>query len=334
MVSIHDVARAAGCSIATVSCSLNNTGRVRPETRARVLEVCRRMGYTPNAKGRQLRLQRTETIGLLFYPSCARLFRNVFYTEIMEGFEEALIAHRQHLLLGSFELQAGAGASPAFISQGRVDGLVVLGGMPKSAIDLLAGLGVPLLLLDTDADHLKADSVTSDGQAAGVAVVDLLVARGHRRIVMLDYEREDFNAAQRAAGFRAGLKKHRLPVADALLVAADVDLLYPMLRKRLRGDQPPTAVFAVNDTLARWIVERLEADGLRVPQDVSIVGFNDDDHSRDREPQLTTVAVDKHALGRLGVETILARIADGAAPPVKTRTAIRIVERASVRALA
>ena len=109
--NIKDVAREADCSIATVSLVLNDRGRIGKATRARVRQACKKLGYYPRAAGRNLRRRRSETIGILFYPSCSHIFRNVFYSKIMEGLEEELTDANQNLteaLLAAQILEPGA----------------------------------------------------------------------------------------------------------------------------------------------------------------------------------------------------------------------------------
>ncbi len=320
MISIHDIARAARCSISTVSCAINGKGRVNAQTRARILAACSALGYAPNAAGRHLRLQRTETVGLLLYPTCASEFRNSFAAEVIEGLEDLLIAANYHLLLGGYQPQVGPGAVPQFIGQGRVDGVVLLGKYPAGILTALETLPLPLLLLDSE--HGQAiDSLTTDGYAAGVEAVRHLAGLGHRRIAMLAYGHDFPNPRQRRLGFLAGLQAHGLEAGERALVTAfsDQDQGYRLLRARLAEEDAPSALFCENDPLALDLIARLAVDGVRVPQQLSVVGFNDDEAARTSSPPLTTFHVDKPGLGRRGADMILARIADPQLPVARVR---------------
>ncbi len=310
MVSIYDIAQAAQCSIATVSCAINGKGRVSASTRKRILAACRTLGYAPNAAGRHLRLQRTETVGLLLYPTCASEFRNSFAAEVIEGLEDRLIAANYHLLLGGYRPQIASGTIPQFIGQGRVDGVVLLGKYPSTIIAELQLLPLPLLILDSEVTGLAIDSITTDGFAAGRAVVDRLVAHGHRRICMLAYDHDFHNPRMRRLGFLDGMQAHGLwPVQQSLITAFQHDAEgYRLLAHRLSGSEAPTAVFCENDHLALDLLSRLRADGVSVPGSLSLVGFNDDDGCAQAQPPLTTCHIDKKAIGRLGAEMILERI--------------------------
>ena len=183
-VSIHEVARRSGCSIATVSNVLNDKGRVGTEQRAAVLAAVKALHYVPDMSGRNLRLGRTESVGLLFYPSCARLFRNPFYAEVMEGLEEEFTKKHYNLLLAGYGISEMYSESPARFLQGRVDAIVLLGGFPFHHIEQLSHHPKPLVLLDTDAGELALDSVVSDGFNASRAIVAHLAELGHTRLLM------------------------------------------------------------------------------------------------------------------------------------------------------
>jgi len=149
--------------------------------------------------GRSLRIRRTETLGLLFYPSCAQVFRNPFYAEVMEGLEETLLKAGYHLLLAGYEASLRSSEVPAFLQRGKVDGMILLGGFPSKIIHQFCGMNTPLVLLDSNVDW-PVDTVVSDGFSAEVKIVDYLVENGHREIVKLAYEMEDYNIDLRIKG--------------------------------------------------------------------------------------------------------------------------------------
>ena len=334
-ISITDVARECGCSIATVSLVLNSRGKISPKTKNRVMRAVARMGYVPNIAGRSLRSHRTNTIGLFFYPSCGQLFRNVFYAEVMEGLEQRLVEARYDLLLSSSDFGQEDNRSISLISQRRVDAAIMLGAFPFDQIERLAKLRTPSLLLDSNLDELPIDSVTTDGLKGGRMVVDHLHSHGHRRIVMLAYQREDYNIDMRIKGFLAGMEAHNLPTKDAVIrgIAANAQG-FPLLLRRLNAANAPTAVVCVNDTMAVYMMQHVKDAGFRVPEQISFVGYDDDILAREALPRLTTVAVDKPNLGRIGADVILRRIGDPELPVTKTRLPVQLIERDSVGVVA
>jgi LacI family transcriptional regulator len=333
-VSITDVARECGCSIATVSMVLNGRGKISAATQKRVVKVAARMGYVPNPAGRSLRSHRTNTIGLFFYPSCSQLFRNVFYAEIMEALEQRLGSAGYDLLLSGSDFSKQDARSVSLITQHRVDAAIMLGAFPFRQIEQLSKVGVPFLLLDSNLDELPIDSVTTDGFSAGRMVVDHLHAQGHRRIVMLAYALDDYNIDVRTQGFLKGMKLHGLSTRGALIRNFDQnDKGIVTLLKRLRAPNPPTAVVCVNDTMAAYMMSRVREAGFSVPDQVSFVGYDDDIYARESLPPLTTVAVNKADIGHSGAECLLRRLKEPSAPVAKIRLPVTLIERASVAAL-
>ncbi|HEY8966208.1 MAG TPA: LacI family DNA-binding transcriptional regulator [Candidatus Methylacidiphilales bacterium] len=331
-ILIHEVAKRAGCSIATVSNVLNNKGRVGEKTRQQVLRSVKALGYKTNAAGRNLRTRKTETLGLFFYPSCAKIFLNPFYAEVMEGLEEGLMKANYHLLLAGGQVSEEKFDTPDVLRQGKVDGMILLGRFPEKIIRDFTEENMPLLLLDSNAEW-PADSVVSDGFSGEIDVVSHLVSKGHRRLVMLAYDWDDYNIDLRVQGFLAGLSRHGIEGGEKNLIRSAIldEPLYAQLKKRLEGPNPPTALVAVNDTMARKMIGWLRADGYRIPEQLSVVGFDDDVMSGfDPDPPLSTVRIDKKQLGRVGAELILKRIADPKAPVSKLRLPVEFIPRKSV----
>jgi LacI family transcriptional regulator len=331
ITSIKEIARLAGCSIATVSNTLNNKGRISQEVRERVLQICQKHGYLPNSAGRNLRRRMMETVGLLYYPSCSAIFRNIFYAEVMEALESSMENEGFDLLLSGFDSSFANGEPPRFIRQGKVDGIILLGGYPREIIRKLLNFPLPLLHLDSYREQIKIDYVTTDGFRASQMIVDHLVGLGHRRIVFMAHAHEDTNADQREAGFVAAVARHQLPatLSTSIRDFYHTEDGYERLKPRLMSKRPPTAVVCVNDTLAVELLEKIKADGLSVPRDVTIFGYNDDEHSRTSAPAISTVRVDKASLGKVGAETIIGRIKNPDKPVSSTLLPVELVHRDS-----
>jgi LacI family transcriptional regulator len=329
-ISIFEVAKKAQCSIATVSNVLNNKGRTGAKMRKVVLRAVQELGYQVSSAGRSLRKQRSEILGMLFYPSCAQIFKNPFYAEIMEGLEESLTLKGYHLLLAGYQVASAHSEVPDFLMQGKVDGMIMLGRFPNQVIQTFCKVSSPLLLLDSNSEW-PLDSAISDGFSAEMNVVNYLKAQGHRNIVMLAYQQEDYNIDLRIQGFLAGLSMCGLGTEAAVIREwISHDDIYRALSERLKGANPPTAVVTVNDKLAMVMVERMRADGIKVPERVSIVGYDDDVVMLDNRPFLTTVRVDKRKLGQVGAELILKRIETPDTPVMKLRLPTEFVVRESV----
>ena len=324
----------AQCSIATVSNVLNNKGRVGEQTRITVLETVKKLGYRTNSVGRNLRRRQTEILGLLFYPSCAQVFRNPFYAEVMEGLEEGLLSSGYHLLLAGYEASVRESNLPEFLQRGKVDGLILLGRFPSDVIRRFSKMDKPLLLLDSNFEG-PVDSVVSDGFSAELQAVDHLAKCGHREILMLAYDHEDYNIDQRVQGFVAGLERNGLKggASNVIRSAVSHQEIFRLLKERLNSKTPCTAIITVNDTMALAMMEALAEDGIRVPETVSILGYDDDAGSAASNPPLSTIRVNKKQLGQMGAELILKRVAEPNRPVTKLALPTELVSRGSVARL-
>lgn len=310
-ISMLSVAQEARCSIATVSNVLNNKGRVGSKKREIVQNAIRTLGYQTHCAGRNLRMRRSEMVGLLFYPHCAQFFKNPFYAEIMEGLEEGLTRAGYHLLLADRQASVINSPLPDFLTKGKVDGMVLLGHVPHQLIQKFSELSMPLLLLDSSADW-PVDSGVSDGYSAQIAVVHHLAARGHRSIILAVNAMEDHNIDLRLEGFLAGLRQCHLDFDEGNIIRDSLSHgdIYARLRERMTGPNLPTAIIAVNDILAMELYKRFAADRIPVPDRMSIIGYNDDDApvSLGNRPFLSNVRINRKDLGRVGAELILKQI--------------------------
>ncbi len=328
--NLRDIADIVGCSVATVSNAINGRGRMSKETRREILRLAAEKNFVPNSAGRSLRLRRTDAVGVIYAPSFAELFGNVFYARIMEGMAETFGNAGIDLMLGhrmeNHEL-------PGIVKQGKVDALVVLAGVfGPETYETLKGCPAPLCLVDTHVDFLRADSLTTDGFGGARAVAAHFAEKGHGEVLIVAYETPLYNIEQRIAGFTSGLREHGIDIPPDRLVArvANDDAAVIHVLGRMRRANPPTAVFAVNDTLAVHLVTALAGEGVRVPEELSVVGFDDDPMAARCVPALTTVGTAKRSLGDIGANLVLERLRNPRRPPVHHVQPTRLVVRDSV----
>ncbi len=326
--NIKDVASEAECSIATVSFVLNNRGRIGKATQERVREACKKLSYYPSAAGRNLRSRKSESIGILFYPSCAHIFRNIFYSEIMEGLEEHLTAANQNLLLAGYDISTQQEQLPKFIREGNVDGVILMGGCPDEFKQKLSEVNLPFLLLDTDITGTSVDSVTSDGFQSMIDMVAYLHDMGHRKMLMFRHESDNYNEISRCMGYEA--ETRRLGLQPEVMRFDSNDLATQEIITRLKHDDHVTVVCTVNDAMATDIMNKLLAAGINVPDHISITGFDDIEFSRNTHPPLTTIRIDRKLMGIEGAKTILRRIHNREAPLCKLVIPSELVKRDSV----
>lgn len=331
--SIKDVARAANCSTATVSRVLNGTGRVGSATRKRVLEVCKKCGYTPHSAGRNLRSRKTEMIGVLVYPSCSEVFSDVFYSEILGGIEEELSRENYHLLLAGCDLSTMQDELPRFLREGRVDGVILTGCCPDELKQKVVEARTPVLLLDQDLSGSRVDSVTSDGFRAMMDMTSYLHSKGHRRMVLFRHKFDNYNENFRSMGFEAEVRRLGLEKTSEVIAVDTGEEAADEIARRIEVKNPVTAVLGIADDMAASILVELQKIGIEVPRQVSVTGFDDSSFSRMAHPPLTTIQVDRNAMGVEAAKTILRRLNQPDAPPCKLTVPSKLIKRRSVRAL-
>ena len=327
---LRDIAGLVGCSVATVSNAINGRGRMSDEMRQTILAKCAELNFVPNSAGRSLRLQRADAVGVIYAPSFAELFGNVFYARIMEGLTETFGEAGLDLVLGNRMDPDGV---PSIVRQGKVDALVVLAGVfSGEAYRSLQSCPVPICLVDGRDSALEADTLTSDGFGGGRQVVEHLLSKGHQEVRMLAYRRPLYNIEQRIAGFLFGLSSagHEAREDKVVIRVDDNEQAIEELKRQLAGEKPPTAVFVVNDTFAVQVIGDLAESGFRVPEDISVVGFDDDPIASRCLPPLTTVGLGKRDFGAESARMVLHRLSHPEAPPVQQVYPTRLVHRDSV----
>jgi LacI family transcriptional regulator len=312
MVTVHDVARHAGVSIATVSRALNDRSRISAETRQHVLEVAKSLGYQPNDLARSLAGMATQTIALLL-PDIT----NPFFPELVKGVQ-TLADERGHLLLLCHNADDGdkACADIAMLRRKKVDGILLVAGTLRGRGIAKATSGIPTVVLDRRMPGRRSDLVTVDHRAGAVTAVEHLLGLGHRRIAHLTGPRDISSSIERHLGWRQALEAAGIDPDPDLVVRGDFleDGGYAGGRALLQRGVEFTAAFAANDLSAIGLLRSLNEAGLRVPADVSVVGFDGIHLTAYTAPPLTTIVQPVFDLGRRAAELLLDRLAGG--PPV------------------
>lgn len=305
--TLHDVAREAGISRSTASRALSGQGYVAANIREQVLAAAERIGYVPDALARTLKGQRSNLVGLLVSD-----LRNQFYAELAAGVEQVLGAAGYQMVLvddhGQPE-QELAGAK-AFLAM-RATG-VVLTPAAAAATELLVERGVSVVEADRRSGARGCDSVVIDSEHGAREATQHLLELGHRRIALLMDETKWATGAERLRGYRAAHRAAGVPLDRRLVL--DLGFQAADARPRLEAlfDQHPdvTAVFAVNNLMAETAWLELSRRGLAVPDDVSLVSFDDLPWMRMVAPGLTAVAQPTYQMGRRAAELLLVRIAE------------------------
>ena len=302
--SIKDIARLAQVSHPTVSRALRNSPRVKTETIERIRRIAEQHGYRPSAVGRSLATRRTRTIGVV-----VTTITDLFAAEVVSGIEEAASGNGYSILL------ANSNADPAreirmvrTLEESRVDGLVVTSSRVGALyVPILSRMRVPIVLLNNQHPSEFVHSVMIANTEASMVATRHLIDLGHRRIAYLGDRNGRQSDTERFAGYRQALDSADVPFDPELVFHGDGNPeggMEGMVRLLALGD-PPTAVFCYDDMTALGVLSQIRTFGLRVPGDLSVIGFDDLQIDKYTEPKLTTVRQPMLQMGRLAMETLL-----------------------------
>ncbi|APW36229.1 LacI family transcriptional regulator [Rhodoferax koreense] len=308
MATIRDVALHAGVSVTTVSHVVNDTRHVSLEGRTRVEAAIRALGYVPSAVARSLKSNTTRTLGMLTPNSS-----NPYFAEIVRVVEDRCFAAGYTLILCNTEDESSRqSVYLKVLAERRIDGLIVVStGDDEALVSQLRGLPMPTVLLDREIDDPGCDLVETAHRDGGLLAVRHLLSLGHRRIACIGGPEHVSAGEQRIEGWRLALSESGAASdAGAMLWRGGFTSQggYEAMHAILRGAHRPSAVFVCNDLMAIGALRALHESGLRVPDDISIVGFDDIELAAYTCPPLTTVAQPKHLIGALAVDMLLERV--------------------------
>lgn len=305
--SLKDIADACGLSTSSVSRALNFSVEdcpLNPRTRARVQQMAHQMGYQANAHARALSSGRSNTAGLILSPHTP-MFDGV-YQGVITAFSDTLARHGYHLRMIPVAADASWDRS---LAGWRVDGCVSLQHLDPQAAEAIAAAGLPCVLLN-GRSAAASGSVSPDDRAGARQATEYLLDQGHRDIAMLadlGFERPHYSLYERRAGFEAAMQAAGLG-DRAQWIAASFDQAADQV---LNARPAPTAVLCYSQQEAVPLLSRLHAAGRRVPQDISLISFNDVFPASELKPSLSVVRVSSQAMGTLGAEMLLRQIRQG-----------------------
>lgn len=328
VVTIREVAQAAGVSVATASRALNHSPLVTEATRARVRDAADRLAYSPHGAARSLITSRTHTIGVLLPDLYGE-----FFSEVIRGIDQTAHAAGFHCLVASARHRGPLLEAALRSMRGRVDGLLLM--CPEFTRELSGRTlppGFPVVLLNCPASEADCDSLAVANFEGAFGVVRHLIARGHRRIAIIRGAEGNFDAAERLRGYRAALREGGLAESPGLEFPGDFteESGYSAIARLLGVADPPTAIFAANDSMAIGALSALRDAGRRVPEEVAIAGFDDIPMARYLDPPLTSVHVDSAALGARAVSRLIRLLNEGTGcEPVREVLPVTVVVRRS-----
>lgn len=312
--TLADVGRAAGVSAMAVSAALNETktsARISSETKAKILRAAEQLGYRPNVAARALVQRRMNTIGVSVLWDNEEL--NNYFVEIFTGIIEAATRHGQNATVFTFHNWSEEMERVASVCDGRIDGMILVAPIFAREKAALLPHHTPFVALHANTEIEGVVNIESNEERGAQEMVESLISLGHKRIMHISGNRGLLGAERRIAGYRKALAGAHLRFDSSLLVessftAADgcramLDWLSHNEKKRL-----PDAIFCANDAIAMGCLEALASKGIKVPDDISVCGFDDTIAARTTVPQLSTVRQPLRAMGARAVDILMTRI--------------------------
>mgnify|MGYP004579774067 FL=1 len=303
--SIKDVAKEAGVSIATVSRVLNDIDVVNEETKKKVLEAIKKLGYRPNIVARSLKTQRTRTIGIPI-PDIS----NQFYPEIVRGAEDVANIYGYNVMLCNSDFDTDKEKEYLrVLKEKMVDGVLYMSSsLENDILDLINELDVKTVLVETDDKNADLPSVTIDNVKATYEVTKYLIDKDIRDIAFIGVSREDNNAwKKRFTGYKNALQESNIEFREEFTYFHNlkVETGYTGVIEMLNRGVSPKAIVCASDEIAMGAINALRDKGLKVPEDVSVVGFNDIDLARAFYPKLTTVYQPMYDMGSVAMRMLI-----------------------------
>lgn len=317
--TLQDVAREAGVSAMTVSVVLNgarSATRVSDATRSRIHEAAARLRYRPNAVARGLSRRRMDAIGVVALIDGGEL--NLYFLEVLNGILEGAAANHQNTTIYSVEQWSDIQSHPARYCDGRADGLIFIAPtLTPEAAEAIRQRHMPFVLIHSATELPGLWNLTVDNQRGAYAAVSHLLQQGHRRILHFPGTKGVHDTEERRIGYQRALEDAGVPLDPALIVPGTYSVwsgrerMVRVLTEGLYDPAPPTALFCGSDAIAAGALEALAEQGVRVPEDLSVVGFDDTLMARMTAPPLTTVRQPFRQIGRHAVERLLPLISSG-----------------------
>jgi len=319
--SIKDVARIAGVSIATVSRCINDRERVRESTRKRVDNAISATGFRPNTLAQSFRRGKSQII-MVVLPSVG----DPFFTGVMRGVRTVATGRGYSLLINETQFNTmSADEIGAMLVSSHVDGIVLLASMSPFGTEVLSERSHRALPIVIGCETISAElsdlpGVHIDNVGAASEATDYLLKMGHRKIAFIDGQDSSLLTRDRKSGYRQSMRKAHIPVEDGwvqegrMTLEGAIEATHALLNLRNR----PTAIFCANDEMAMGCMHAIRTAGLRIPEDISVLGFDDVRYAGVLDPPLTTIRQPAEEIGERVMHRLLGEIEEGRSLSAKT----------------
>ena len=318
-LTIKDIARISGCSVSTISRVINDRPDVRPETKEHVLTVMREAGFVPNTNARQLKIQQSRSLVFVVKGT-----RNLFFSDFLVQLQRAATLYGYNGIVSYLDENANEiDAAEKILREIKPKGMIFLGGSVANFKKGFANITVPSVLTTLVSDELDFPNLSMvgvDDRAAAYAAVDYLIQQGHRKIAVLGGPVTSYPSVMRREGAQQAMRDAGILFSDKLygLSNYDFESAYHAVNSLLAHRADFTALFAMSDVIALGAIRALVSAGLRVPEDVSVIGFDGITMSRYCVPVLTTIVQPSEQISLQSIELLVRQIEHGA--PAQTIT--------------
>jgi LacI family transcriptional regulator len=327
-VTLHAVARAAGVTIATASRSLNDAYGVHPATRTRVLQVAKRLNYTPNRFARGLVTGRSDMIGLIVSD-----IRNSYFAEVARGVEDAALEAGRDVMLCNSDLNS-ARQMKSIISllDKRAEAIIMnsVAALSRDDQQQIAAAGVPIVLLNRAGRDGTFSTVCADNEKGGRLAAEYLLRNGHRNVINLTGPKSHANLMRRSQAFIKAMSAKRGTKVCTVHAIHTLQGGYGAAEEIFRSMNGATAIFTGNDVMAFGVMRAAIEARIRIPRDISLIGFDDVELAAMSFPPLTTIHQPKYSVGRAALEIVKELLEFGVNTPRHRVLDVQLVERASV----
>lgn len=298
----------AGVSTTTVSHVINKTRFVAEATQKKVLAAVEELNYAPSAVARSLKCNTTRTIGMLVTKST-----NPFFAEVVHGVEEYCYGEGYTLILCNTEGNLAKQRDYLrMLAEKRVDGLLVMcSDLDQKLLELLERQkDTPMVIMDWGPESPHTDKIQDNAELGGYVATKYFIEHGHKKIGCLTGHSEKSTCRERLNGFNKAMKEAGLTINEDWILEGDFECESAVIaaNKFIAMEERPTAIFCFNDIMAMALISTFEQAGLRVPDDISIIGYDNIDLAPYFSPPLTTIHQPKRRLGKTAIEILMARV--------------------------
>lgn len=308
-VTIKDVAKAAGVSKSTVSRIFSNSGNYSDEAKRKVMEAAERLNYRKNTIATAMKTKETKNLGLIIYKKHKPILSHPFYAPIVEAIVDSS-KERGYSIIIATDQDIENSAAESLLEK-RVDGIIFTGLVYEAIIKKCKEMGLPLVLLNCSID-LDVSFVKADNYMGAYEAVVYFIKKKYREIGFLCGPLQDQSYYERYRGYLAALNDYNIPVRENFMRFGESTISEGtrLMSNMLESGDVPRAIFASCDMIAIGAIKAIKKAGLKIPDDVAVIGFEDIEHNVLIEPALSTVFVDKVKMGQMAVDVLLDQIGE------------------------